>query len=221
MWIVLLDHSGSMGDPFEHATSDATRSRAVEADVKLDAAKEVLREEFDDLRRTNPRLPIAIFGFAGAPALLYEGPIADADAIDRALGGLQARGGTDIAAALGAAAGYKESIDDTDVTQLVLVSDGKSERTGAMAAARRCAECQLALSMLLIDPTDEGLAFARDVVRGVGGIYEKVTSRAELRRATGQVARADARLAPASNGFTKPPHARRGSSPRKLPVRSA
>ena len=69
-------------------------------------------------------------------------------------------------------ADFKAALTDSALTQLVLISDGKSDRVKAMAAARRCLEQHLALSMLLIDPTEEGKAFARDVVRGVGGTYQ-------------------------------------------------
>lgn len=187
MWIVLLDHSGSMGDPFEAADAPSRRAKIVDAERKLDAATEVLREELQELRERNPSMPVAIFAFTDHATLVYEGAVEDRRAIDHALDALIPDNGTNIAAALNAAADYKEPRADAGLAQLILVSDGKSDRVQAMAAARRCVECHLSLSMLLIDPTDEGKAFARDVVRSVGGRYETVASRQALSEAAQQV----------------------------------
>jgi hypothetical protein len=184
MWIVLLDHSGSMGDPFERSSDSSRRTKIVDAEIKLEAAKEVLREEIREFKDIHPEMSLAIFAFTSETMLVYEGPVADLDSIDLALQTLTAENGTDIAAALNTAADYKAALKDPSFTQLVLISDGKSDRVEAMAAARRCVEHQLALSMLLIDPTDEGKAFARDVVRGVGGTYQPIVNRGELKEAT-------------------------------------
>lgn len=184
MWIVLLDHSDSMGEPFEQAGESSRRTRIVDAEIKLEAAKEVLREEIQELKDTDPDMALAIFAFTDEAKLVYDGSVADLQSIDCALATLSPHNGTDIAAALNAAADYKEALTDPVLTQMVLISDGKSDRVKAMAAARRCLERQLALSMLLIDPTEEGKAFARDVVRGVGGTYQPVMSRKDLREAT-------------------------------------
>jgi hypothetical protein len=187
MWIVLLDHSGSMGDPFEQSGASSRRARMVDAETKLEAAKAVLKEEVAELKETDPDLKLVIFAFTDRAVQVYDGPVADLEAIVRALERLRPRNGTDIAAALNAAADYKEANKDSILAQLVLISDGKSDRVKAMAAARQCLERQLALSMLLIDPTQEGLAFAREVVRAVGGTYQTVLSRQDLRKATKDV----------------------------------
>ena len=44
MWIVLLDRSGSMGDPFEHSGDPSRRTRIVNEEIKLEAAKEAARK---------------------------------------------------------------------------------------------------------------------------------------------------------------------------------
>jgi hypothetical protein len=200
VWIVLLDHSGSMSDPFEQTSTTASRrARVAEAEIKLDAAREVLREEVRELQQTDPAMPLAIFAFTEQVALIYDGPVGDLETIDRALNSLRPEDGTDIAAALNAAADYQDRRSNPGLTHLMLISDGQSDRVTAMAAARRCLERNIALSMLLIDPTEEGKAFALDVVRGVGGTYQPVVSREDLRSATktlsdgraGDVARAD------------------------------
>ncbi|WP_447602250.1 TIR domain-containing protein [Nitrospira sp. Nam80] len=189
MWIVLLDHSSSMGDPFEASDDSSRRTRVVDVESKLEAAKEVLREEIRELKDIDASMVVAIFAFTDAAKLVYDGPVSDLQAIERVLGTLNPHNGTDIAAALNAAADYKEALAHSSLSQLVLISDGKSDRMEAMAAARRCVERQLALSMLLIDPTEEGKTFARDVVRGVGGTYQPVMSSEDLREATKDVSK--------------------------------
>lgn len=188
MWIVLLDHSGSMGDPFEEAGEPSRRTRLVDAETKLEAATQVLRDELAELGETDPTLPIAIFGFNNQARLLYAGAVADLPSIDRALSDIRPEDGTDIGAALNAAADHKQAAPDTGVSQIMLISDGKSDRPSATTAARRCRANGLALWMLLIDPTEEGKAFARDVVRAVGGTYQPVTGTTSLREAAKEVA---------------------------------
>lgn len=183
MRIVLLDHSGSMGEPFEAPDAGSRRTRTVDAETKLQAAREVLREDLQELRELDPAMRVVIFGFTSTVTLLYEGTLEDIHSIERALGTLVASSGTDIAAALNAAANYRKRLPDSALAQLLLISDGKSDRVQAMAAARRCMALQLGLSMMLIDPTEEGKAFARDVVRGVGGTYQPIASRQDLRDA--------------------------------------
>lgn len=187
MWIVLLDQSGSMGDPFEQSELSSRRVRTTDAEIKFAAAKEVLMEELQELKQIYPEMALAIFSFTEKTQLVYEGLVADLRAVELALDKLKPYDGTDISAALNAAADYKEKLTTPGIMQLVLITDGKSDRVKAMAAARRCLQCQLALSMLLIDATDEGKAFAKDVVRGVGGTYQVVTSRKGLREAATDV----------------------------------
>ncbi len=196
-----------MGDPFEQTSEAPTRrTRVSDAEIKLDAAREVLREEVRELQQTDPVMRLTIFAFTEQVALIYDGPVGDLQAIDRALNVLRPEDGTDIAAALNAAADHQVRHTSRGLTHLMLISDGQSDRVAAMAAARRCLERNIALSMLLIDPTAEGKAFALDVVRGVGGTYQPVVSRADLRAATktlsetraSDAARADEYLASAT-----------------------
>ena len=192
MWIVLVDHSGSMGEPFQASDDSSRRARVTDAEIKLQAAKEVLRKSWE-LKDAFPDMSIAIFAFTSVASLAYQGPVADLPAIDRALDALSPHNGTDIAAALNAAADYKAGLTETGLAELVLISDGKSDRVQAMAAARRCLEQGLPLRMFLIDPTEEGKGFARDVVRGVGGTYQPVTSRTDLQDAAKDVSQSYSR----------------------------
>jgi hypothetical protein len=183
MWIVLIDNSGSMGEPFEASTDLSRRTRRVEAEIKIKAAKEILMEELQELKDINPTMALTLFSFTDTADLIFEGKVSDLRDVERAMETLKPYNGTDIAAALKAAADYKQTLSDTTLTQLVLISDGKSDRMEAMSAARQCLKRQLALTMLLIDPTDEGKAFARDVVRGVGGTWQPITSLRDFKEA--------------------------------------
>jgi hypothetical protein len=70
MWIVLLDHSGSMGEPFEEHGPSTSRTRAVDSEIKLDAAREVLLEEIEEeLKAQDPDLELAIFAFTSIGAV--------------------------------------------------------------------------------------------------------------------------------------------------------
>ncbi len=203
MWIILLDQSSSMGEQFEESKPTSSRTRLVRAQVKFEAAKEVLREELVELKVTDPGLMVAIFAFTKVAKLAYEGPVAELAAIENALAILEPNDGTDIAAAFDAAADYKEAKGDTALSQLVLISDGKSDRVQAMAAARRCLERQLALSMWLIDPTEEGKAFAREVVRSVGGTYQPVMNYKDMQEATRRVSHSHAVAAARAEQYFK------------------
>jgi len=179
MWIVLLDHSGSMGEPFSaRITGISRRVLETDVDIKLAAAKEVLIEEIDEL---GADVPLVLFGFTSETHLVFEGAAGQKDAIKLSLGLLKANDGTSIAAALNAAADYRSSCVKDDLARIVLISDGKSDRNEAKAAARRCLEFSMAIHFILIDPTEEGKAFARDVVGSVGGTSFTVASRAQLK----------------------------------------
>ena len=53
MWIVLLDRSGSMGEPFSAIPDPhSRRERLTDVEIKLVAAKEILLEEIAELGRS-------------------------------------------------------------------------------------------------------------------------------------------------------------------------
>jgi hypothetical protein len=178
MWIILLDHSGSMGDPFSAIVTGSTRRvREVEADIKLAAAKEVLIEEIEEL---GVDIPVVIFGFTSEAHLVFEGTAGQKTAIRSSLDSLAANNGTNIAAALNVAAEYRLSHETRNLARVVLISDGKSDRDEAKSAARKCLEAAMSIHFILIDPTEDGKTFAREVVGSVGGTSFIVASRTQL-----------------------------------------
>ncbi|MGZ6613109.1 MAG: hypothetical protein ACXVFQ_01590 [Solirubrobacteraceae bacterium] len=93
---------------------------------------------------------------------MHSGTVTDPESIERALSDVSPADGTNIASALNAAADHKAATADAGVSQIMLISDGKSDRADATAAARRCLANGLALSMLLIDPSEN---FIRSMAR--------------------------------------------------------
>jgi hypothetical protein len=182
MWIILLDHSGSMGDPFSASINGTSRLlMEATADIKLAAAKEVLIEEIGEL---GADVKLALFGFTSMTHLVFEGTAVQKAAIESSLEALEATNGTSIDVALNAAADYRASHRIDDLARVVLISDGLSDRNAAKSAARRCLELSMSIHFILIDPTEEGKAFARDVVGSLGGTSFSVTSRAQLKKST-------------------------------------
>jgi hypothetical protein len=101
MWVILLDCSGSMGEPFRGRSGFAGRSVPARAEVKPEAAKLALLERLPGLGAAR----IALFAFAGRPSFVLDGRADEHGRIRHALDGLTAAGGTNIAAALDAARG--------------------------------------------------------------------------------------------------------------------
>jgi hypothetical protein len=154
------------------------RARTTASTVKLDAAKDVLLAE---IGRLEPQFPVVIFGFSDRATLLYEGEAGRHEDIEAALGLLKADSGTDIAAALDAAAAHKSARRQVSVPRILLISDGKSDRVEAKRAARRCVyELSIGIHFILIDPTEQGEAFVKEVVEPLGGTWDSVRRREEL-----------------------------------------
>src|SRR5579884_278339 len=138
MWIILLDHSSSMGDPFSSEVSQAGpgRVRQVEAETKWEAAK---RTVMDEVGALNTDEPVCLIAFTSVASIVFEGVAADSDGLGVALDGLSPNNGTDIAAALNMAAEY----------------------------AARAAAAHISVEVILIDPTDEGRTVAEAIqIRG-------------------------------------------------------
>jgi len=178
VWIILLDHSGSMSEPFAGDRDlSVHRTRTTESAVKLEAAKEVLLAE---IGRLEDQFPVVIFGFTSHPTLLYDGEAGRHQDIKAALDSVRANDGTDIAAALDAAAGHNSGRQGA-IPRILLISDGKSDRVEAKRAARRCVyELSMGIHFILIDPTEEGEAFVKEVVEPLGGTWDSVKKREEL-----------------------------------------
>jgi von Willebrand factor type A domain len=87
MWLILLDASGSMSNPFEAAAQFAGRQRSTLAQTKIDVAREALVLHLQGLGEATR---VAIFAFRNTAELVYDGPSDDAvqirtvlDAVDQ------------------------------------------------------------------------------------------------------------------------------------------
>ena len=183
MWLILLDRSGSMGDPFEGGVEFGGRVRTTQEKIKLDAAKAALREHLAGL---GVPTAIALITFDSAASVVYEGTSADAAAIARALDDVTAGGGTDVAAALDAAAERVRGDEGSGRARALLISDGLADADAADAAAERArTDGVVAIDVILIDPTDKGLDVARRVAAGgsVAAVASPEALQQDVRRA--------------------------------------
>lgn len=183
MWLVLLDHSSSMGDGFEASGEQATfRDRRTQRTVKLEAAVESVLIE---LRRLTPDTPVSLFGFTSSARLLYTGRAGAHADFEAALRRVSPTNGTDIAAALDGARAHVSGLASRPlVTSILLVTDGLSDLDGARRAARECAQAGLSVHVVLIDPTEEARDLAGAVAGETNGRWEPVYGPEDLARAT-------------------------------------
>ena len=175
MWIILLDRSSSMREPFEDGNRFAGRTKRSEASSKLEAAKEVVREHLAGFG-TSSR--VVLIAFDNTPEIVYDGISSDAAAIATALDSVQSGGGTDIAAALRRAVTLLQQAPGERTYRALTVTDGKSDLAAAQAAANALARAGAIIDVLLIDPSETGEAVARAIA--VNGLVSAVSSAAQL-----------------------------------------
>ncbi len=199
MWIILFDHSGSMGDPFTGKKEFTGRSKTSKAAIKLDAAKQALLEH---LRGLGSPSDIALIEFTSSASAVFDGSSDDLKGIQHVLDSLQAEDGTDISAALDLAAEYERTIQNILTVRVLVISDGLSDRERAETAARKLAARRVIIDLILIDPTEEGEAVARAITAWNGSFWA-VTSQEELSeqvKTAGEQERAQAEQAAAIVG---------------------
>lgn len=164
MWIILLDRSGSMDDPF--ATTAAPAPRPVgrtQAQTKWLAARQAV---IDGVVGLDPSENVCVIAFDAAPEIAFRGRAGDRQQLDAALSALEPGGSTDLASALDAAGEQLADCDDPNST-VEVVSDGLSDAAATEAAARRVAARVSRIDVVLIDPSERGTAVARAIaVRG-------------------------------------------------------
>ncbi|AKJ10148.1 hypothetical protein ABB07_08965 [Streptomyces incarnatus] len=188
MWIVLLDRSASMADPFADSSGHPDRrTRRTDQDVKLDAAKESVLIELD---RLPSDMPVVLLGFNRSVVEIMQGTARSGTDFAVALESLQAEDGTDIAAALRSAAEYAQSPADGGSVAVLLVSDGLSEPVAAREAALQCRDAGIVVDAILIDPTDDGVALIRRIAGITHGRWDAVRGRDELAASAAQSAEA-------------------------------
>ena len=181
MWLILLDASGSMADPFANATSFSGRQRATLAQNKIDAAKEALILHLQGLGEATQ---IAIFAFRSIAELIYEGSSADIARIETVLDGIRAGNGTDIAAALKAARDRADFAPNHLLFRVLLISDGLSDPIAAEVVGKELLSKRIPIDVILIDPSEEGNELARRAAGSYGSVTA-VTSASEMATAVG------------------------------------
>jgi von Willebrand factor type A domain len=208
MWIILLDHSGSMGQPFtgKRESEFAGLSRVSEAKIKLDAAKHALLQHL----RTLPPGDITLIEFTSTASVVFEGASNDLKGIQKVLDSLYAEDGTDISVALDEITRYilrKKLGDRQKNHQVLVISDGLSDRNTASESAIGLAEMGVigSLTLILIDPTDEGEAVAQAIRGPFNGFYWAVTSPEELSNRIADATPPDRTTAPSQAALALPP----------------
>src|ERR1022692_2493756 len=147
LWIILLDKSGSMAEPF-HGSYDA------ESDVEYSSHTSKIDEAKDRLVRGVRGLvgvEIIVVQFDSTAKDVVRANSGEIERIEAAVAQISADGeGTNIASALDLA--YRNALQfDTRKRTILLISDGLSNQGDPVASARRCQEADLQINTILID----------------------------------------------------------------------
>ncbi len=176
MWIVLLDHSSSMGEPFSGRQDFKGRSKSTASTTKLAAAIDAVLER---LPGRDPAELVVIIGFTERAQVVAEDTAREHTRIRLALHKLHAVDGTDISAALTRAKEYLDSHREP-FASVLLVTDGQSEARPAQAAKAQLVNSHMVqLSAILIDPSDAAENLLRTLLHN-GGEIQAVVSSGEL-----------------------------------------
>jgi hypothetical protein len=170
MWIVLLDHSGSMGEPFRGSETFSGRFVTGKGGTKLEEAR---RSLLDRVRGIASDERVVVIAFTSAAKIVFDDKASQSDTLERALADLKATNGTSIAAALDAAVDLLTPLGRT-ASRVLLVSDCKSELAPAVESADRLIQFVHVIDVLLIDPDPETEAAARAMIR-LGEVQAVVT----------------------------------------------
>jgi hypothetical protein len=181
MWVILLDASGSMSEPFSDAAAAVGRQRVSGKATKMEAAKESLLIHLGGLGAATET---AIFLFRDSPELIYEGLSSDTGRIAAALNAIEPRGNTNVAGALGAAREHAGRISHVPVVRVLLISDGLADPEQAESETRLLLKERIFVDVILIDPTEQGTDLSKRVA-GTLGTVASVTSGSELKAAVG------------------------------------
>lgn len=183
MWIILLDHSSSMGSGFENEPKTGKLVKASGADTRLGAAKEILLEL---LTRWAPGDRVLLLPFTRTVRRIGPLQAGDRAEFEKELASIQPKNGTDIAAALNAAADEAEASGKR--ATVFLISDGQSNHKEALAAAERCDKLGVTVFVYAIDPDEQAETLALRIASATGGSWDPVSSRKKLQEATSKSA---------------------------------
>jgi hypothetical protein len=192
MWIVLLDRSGSMGDPFsEVASGFAGRVDTSDQVTKLNAARGKLAKRLKSMSSDE----LLLFAFNTQAERIFRGSTQDLPAITAAFASITPGGGTDLAQALDDVRAEVELEKGYRHLRLLVITDGLSEVEPARLAAERLARLGALIDAILIDPTTAGEELARAIL--VAGEVEGVVpvhSAAGLESEIDQIAEVQERM---------------------------
>ena len=197
MWIILLDSSGSMADPFSGDAPAVGRPRTSQQRSKMEAAKESLLLQLSGLGAPTP---ISLFAFRDQPQLIFEGLSSDAPGIKAALNTVQPEGSTNVATALQAAGRLVRGRTDVLIARVLLISDGLSDASPAEEEARALQKDRILVDVILIDPSEKGSELCRRVAGSTGAITS-VVGELELHAAVGVATEAVAAQAQVATRF--------------------
>lgn len=177
MWLIVLDRSGSMADPFTGlGPADVKgRTRLTDESSKWAAAARVVRDEVASLADGQR---VCVIAFNDVAETVFDGTPAQAQALEAALAGITPTGGTELADALDAAFALASASGDAQVS-VIVISDGLADEKKSGHAAAALAVRVGMIEVMLIDPTPEGYAVAKAVA--VRGRVTSVVSADELR----------------------------------------
>src|SRR5436309_2362767 len=122
MWIILLDRSPSMMEPFSGAPAPPGRVRVAAAETKWEAAKSAILTEF---RSFPAQEQVCVIAFDASAAVVFEGTPADEARLRVVLDELGPGDGTDVSAALRTAHDYVVRKGELFVN-VEVISDGLS-----------------------------------------------------------------------------------------------
>ncbi len=165
-----------MAQPFSavDAGKQPGRLRRTRATTKWEAAKEAVLNEIGSLQ---PEDRVVVLAFNSTTELIFDGSVSNLDRLSSALASINPQSGTDLAVALHA---VNEHIRDYAAQHIAvqIISDGLTDLPSAREAAQDVERVVAQIGVILIDPTQEGLAVANAVVQR--GKVEKVGSDTEL-----------------------------------------
>lgn len=182
LWAILIDTSGSMGEPFASSAATSTFSGLTEESAyhtKLEAAKEILLKQLHGLSETD----VAIISFSDDAQLVCKGTAEKIKDAHSLINSLTPSGQTNLAAALLFALDNIVISSSYNVISFLVISDGLSNIGNPVQAANKTVQSgfPIRISTILIDPTPEGEQIARAV--SIGGDVRAVVSSITLQDA--------------------------------------
>ena len=151
-----------MADPFKHEMLYAGRTRNTQSKTKIDAAREAILMHLRSLGFPDQILLIA---FAEQAGIIYEGSSQDLGKIEECLAAVKPQGNTIVDRAFALAATHCRQAGYFKGVRALLVSDGLLLSASVDSHAKAFRDLDVALDVILIDPTRDGIITAQQVAR--------------------------------------------------------